>query len=63
MSKNAYATIHFGSNPVYLELELYFFIMLQKYTTNDILYLYSGVAFGIIVDANIKLSSFTVSDT
>jgi hypothetical protein len=41
MSKNAYATIHFGSNPVYLELELYFFIMLRKYTTNDILYLYS----------------------
>ena len=42
MSKNAYATIHFGSNPVYLELELYFFIMLRKYTTNDILYLYSA---------------------
>jgi len=42
MSKNAYATVHFGSNPVYLELELYFFIMLRKYTTNDILYLYSA---------------------
>ena len=42
MSKNAYATIHFGSNPVYLELELYFFIMMRKYTTNDILYLYSA---------------------
>jgi hypothetical protein len=42
MSKNAYATIHFGSNPVYLELELYFFIMLRKYTANDILYLYSA---------------------
>ena len=41
MSKNAFATIHFGSNPVYLELELYFFIMLRKYTKNDILYLYS----------------------
>jgi lipopolysaccharide biosynthesis glycosyltransferase len=41
MSKNAFATIHFGSNPVYLELELYFFLMLRKYTKNDILYLYS----------------------
>jgi hypothetical protein len=41
MSKNAYVTIHFGSNPVYLELELYFFIMLRKYTKNDIIYLYS----------------------
>jgi len=41
MSKNAFAIIHFGSNPVYLELELYFFIMLRKYTKNDILYLYS----------------------
>ena len=40
-SKNAYAIVHFGSNPVYLELELYFFIMLRKYTNNDILYLYS----------------------
>lgn len=37
----AYATIHFGSNPVYLELELYFFRMLRQYTANDILYLYS----------------------
>jgi hypothetical protein len=41
MSKNAFATIHFGNNPVYLELELYFFRMLQKYTKNDILYLFS----------------------
>jgi hypothetical protein len=41
MSKNAFATIHFGSNPVYLELELYFFIMLRKHTKHDILYLYS----------------------
>ena len=41
MSKNAFAIVHFGSNPVYLELELYFFIMLRKYTKNDILYLYS----------------------
>ena len=41
MSKNAFATIHFGSNPVYLELELYFFRMLRKYTKHDILYLYS----------------------
>jgi lipopolysaccharide biosynthesis glycosyltransferase len=37
----AYATIHFGSNPVYLELELYFFRMLRQYTNYDILYLYS----------------------
>ena len=37
----AYATIHFGSNPVYLELELYFFRMLRQYTSYDILYLYS----------------------
>jgi hypothetical protein len=37
----AYATIHFGSNPVYLELELYFFRMLRQYTSHDILYLYS----------------------
>ena len=41
MSKNAFAIVHFGNNPVYLELELYFLIMLQKYTKNDILYLYS----------------------
>jgi hypothetical protein len=41
MTKNAFAIVHFGSNPVYLELELYFFIMLRKYTKNDILYLYS----------------------
>ena len=39
--KYAYATIHFGSNPVYLELEIYFFRMLRTYTTHDIIYLYS----------------------
>lgn len=37
----AFAIIHFGSNPVYLELEMYFFKMLRQYTNNDILYLYS----------------------
>ena len=37
----AFATIHFGSNPVYLELELYFFKMLRQNTSHDILYLYS----------------------
>jgi lipopolysaccharide biosynthesis glycosyltransferase len=37
----AFAIIHFGSNPVYLELEMYFFKMLRQYTTNDIIYLYS----------------------
>ena len=39
--RNAFAIIHFGANPVYLELELYFFKMLRQYTRNDILYLYS----------------------
>ena len=39
--KHAFAIIHFGKNPVYLELELYFFKMLRQYTTNDIIYLYS----------------------
>jgi len=39
--KCAFVTIHFGSNPVYLELEMYFFRMLRKYTTHDIIYLYS----------------------
>jgi hypothetical protein len=39
--KFAYATIHFGSNPVYLELEMYFFRMLRQYTEHDIIYLYS----------------------
>ena len=37
----AFAIIHFGSNPVYLELELYFFKMLHQYTKHDIIYLYS----------------------
>ena len=40
-SKNAFALIHFGSNPKYFELELYFCIMLQKYTSNNIIYMYS----------------------
>lgn len=39
--KFAYATVHFGSNPVYLELEMYFFRMLRQYTQHDIIYLYS----------------------
>ena len=42
MSKCAFAVIHFGSNPVYLELELYFFRMLRQYTKHDIVYLYSA---------------------
>ena len=37
----AFVTIHFGSNPIYLELEMYFFRMLRKYTRHDIIYLYS----------------------
>ncbi len=40
-TKNAFVIIHFGSNPKYLELELYFCIMLQKFTTNNIIYMYS----------------------
>ncbi len=39
--KFAYAIIHFGNNPVYLELEMYFFRMLRQYTQHDIIYLYS----------------------
>ncbi len=39
--KNAFVIIHFGNNPVYLELELYFFKMLRKHTKYDIIYLYS----------------------
>jgi len=39
--KCAFAIIHFGKNPVYLELELYFFKILRQYTNNDIIYLYS----------------------
>ena len=37
----AFAIIHFGKNPIYLELELYFFKMLRQYTKHDIIYLYS----------------------
>jgi len=39
--RDAFAVIHFGVNPIYLELELYFFKMLRQYTRNDIVYLYS----------------------
>jgi len=38
---NAFVLIHFGNNIKYLELELYFIIMLKKNTNNDIIYLYS----------------------
>jgi hypothetical protein len=41
-TQHAFALIHFGNNPKYFELELYFCIMLQKYTTQNILYLYSS---------------------
>ena len=37
----AFALIHFGNNFAYLELELYFLLMLKKNTVHDILYLYS----------------------
>lgn len=38
---NAFVIIHFNNIIKYLELELYFLIMLQKNTTNDIIYMYS----------------------
>jgi hypothetical protein len=37
----AFALIHFGDNPKYLELELYTIIMLKKNTKYNIIYLYS----------------------
>lgn len=40
-SKYAYVLVHFGSNPKYLELELYFIKMLQLNTNHDIVYMYS----------------------
>lgn len=40
-TENAFALIHFGSNVKYFELELYFCIMLQKYTSQNIIYMYS----------------------
>lgn len=40
-TKNAFVLIHFGSNPKYLELEIYFCIMLKKYTKTNIVYMYS----------------------
>ncbi len=39
--KNAFVLVHFGDNPKYFELELYFCMMLRKYTKHDIVYLYS----------------------
>lgn len=42
-TKNAFVIIHFGSNEKYLELEIYFCMMLQKYTRNNIVYMYSEV--------------------
>ena len=38
---HAYALIHFGNNPKYLELEIYFIKNLQRNTVYDIIYLYS----------------------
>ena len=40
-TKNAFALIHFGNNPKYFELELYFCIMLNKYSSQNIIYMYS----------------------
>lgn len=42
-TENAFALIHFGSNPKYFELELYFCIMLKNYTSQNIIYMYSEV--------------------
>jgi len=42
MKKNyAFAIIHFGDNIKYLELEIYFLIMLRLFTIHKIIYLYS----------------------
>lgn len=38
---NAFVIIHFGNNPKYFELELYFCMMLNKYTSNNIVYMYA----------------------
>ena len=38
---NAFVIIHFGDKPKYLELEIYFLIMLRNNTKNDIIYMYS----------------------
>lgn len=40
-SKNAFVIIHFGNNPKYLELEVYFLEMLKLNTKHDIIYMYS----------------------
>ncbi len=40
-TENAFVIIHFGSNPKYFELELYFCIMLAKHTNQNIIYMYA----------------------
>ena len=40
-SENAFVLIHFGNKKKYLELEIYFLIMLNQNTNNDIIYMYS----------------------
>jgi hypothetical protein len=40
-SKYTFVLIHFGNNPKYLELEIYFLINLRNFTKYDITYLYS----------------------
>jgi alpha-N-acetylglucosamine transferase len=37
----AFVLVHFGNNPKYLELEIYFLLNLRKKTKNNIIYLYS----------------------
>lgn len=41
MNKYAFVIMHFGSNTKYLEYELYTILMLKKYSTADIVYMYS----------------------
>ena len=40
-TQNAFVIIHFGNNPKYFELELYFCIMLAKNTSQNIVYMYA----------------------
>ena len=59
---NAFVIIHFGNNIKYLELELYFLIMLQKNTINDIIYMYSkNDTPDIFVNAIEKINVKTIS--
>lgn len=43
LTENAFVIIHFGKNKMYLEMEIYFAIMLRKYTNMNIIYMYSVI--------------------